>query len=1456
MYKTANVWKEFKYINPIGVDASKISLNKTEASLKVKESIELIATILPENATDKSVTWTSSDEAIATVDADGKVTAVAVGKATITATAASGISATCVITVTETPAGGIIIDKEGLGITGDNLEMRVGDVKAIKVAVTPETTTDKSVVFGSSDHAIASVDENGNVTALSLGTTTITITAKSNTDVKATLNVTVVATPAGSISLNKTEASLKATETVDLVATILPETTTDKSVTWSSSDEAIATVDANGKVTAVAVGKATITATAASGISATCVITVAETPAGGITIDKDALGISGDNLEMRVGDVKAIKVNVTPETTTDKSVVFESSDPAIASVDEDGNVTALSLGSTIITITAKSNADVKATLNVTVVATPAGAISLNKTEASLKATETVDLVATIIPETTTDKSVTWSSSDEAIATVDADGKVTAVAVGKATITATAASGISATCVITVAETPAGGITIDKDALGITGDNLEMRVGDVKAIKVAVTPETTTDKSVTYESSDPTVASVDEGGNVTALSLGSTIITITAKSNTEVKATLNVTVVATPAGAISLNKTEASLKATETVDLVATILPETTTDKSVTWTSSDEAIATVDADGKVTAVAVGKATITATAASGISATCVITVTETPAGGITIDKDALGITGDNLEMRVGDVKAIKVVVTPETTTDKSVVYGSSDPAIASVDEDGNVTALSLGTTTITITAKSNTDVKATLIVTVVATPAGAISLNKTEASLKATETVDLVATILPETTTDKSVTWTSSDEAIATVDADGKVTAVAVGKATITATAASGISATCVITVAETPAGGIIIDREALGITGDNLEMRVGDVKAIKVVVTPETTTDKSMVFESSDPAVASVDEGGNVTALSLGSTIITITAKSNTEVKATLNVTVVATPAGAISLNKTEASLKATETVDLVATILPETTTDKSVTWTSSDEAIATVDADGKVTAVAVGKATITATAASGISANCVITVTETPAESMTLDCEDATIRVTETVKLNATITPEQTTDKTIVWKSSDDNVASVDVNGVVTGHYSGVVTITATCGSVSASCTVTVIPRETAAITVTRSEELMIIMDGETAEMSVNVSGGYSDGLTFTWSNNGNTVGTANSLRVTGRSNGDKKSNEFYSVRVVDECDGAILLDQTYQFEIETWPRPASDVTIKTGSAADNIKIREGNLLELSSDMPEGGYGANWNFDWYLDGVKISTEQEMSHVMTMDEGMEMATEDAAVRLTATNFGPDGTVWGEAVSAPVNVTVYRRPLTPRQLVRKGDGTTHTLVAMSQHSDEDLARLGYRFVYGYTDASGEEHIVATTGKRYCRIDEQVFSNAGCEKWCYSEWTYADGSVVTSGKRYLDGRADEDFDASDFSGDASPKKAVDFSDSNNWIRSNGKGINISVETTDEARVDVYTVSGSLIDTVIIPANTFTSVDYTAERLTPDFYIISITSAEQKVVKKIIIK
>ncbi len=228
-----------------------------------------------------------------------------------------------------------------------DIDINVGESKKLSLKLTENSLNTTTIPSGylaewSSDNPeVASVD-NGIVTGNSIGTAHIT--AIINKRYVTTNTVTVVATPADSISLNMTEATLKATETTDLVATVFPENTTDKSVTWKSSDENIATVDANGKVTAVAIGNTVVTATAASGVSATCKVTVVETPASDIIIDKEALGISGDNLEMHVGDIKTVKVTVAPETTTDKSVTYESSNPDVASVDSNGNIFAIAEG--------------------------------------------------------------------------------------------------------------------------------------------------------------------------------------------------------------------------------------------------------------------------------------------------------------------------------------------------------------------------------------------------------------------------------------------------------------------------------------------------------------------------------------------------------------------------------------------------------------------------------------------------------------------------------------------------------------------------------------------------------------------------------------------------------------------------------------------------------------------------------------------------------------------------------------------------------------------------------------------------------------------------------------------------------------------------------------------------------------------------------------------------------
>ena len=336
------------------------------------------------------------------------------------------------------------------------------------------------------------------------------------------------------------------------------------------------------------------------------------------------------------------------------------------------------------------------------------------------------------------------------------------------------------------------------------------------------------------------------------------------------------------------------------------------------------------------------------------------------------------------------------------------------------------------------------------------AKSITLNKTEVTLEATQTTTLIATVLPDNTYNKVVTWKSSDETIAMVDENGKVTAIKVGEATITATTTDGtnLSASCKVTVNPTLATSITLDKS-------EVELEATQTATLVATVLPELTTNKSVTWKSSDETIAIVDENGKVTAIKVGEATITATTTDGSNLSASCKVIVKPTQATSITLNKTEASLKVTETITLVATVLPELTTNKSVTWKSSNNAVATVSENGVVTAVATGEAIITATTTDGsnLSASAKIIVDPTLAESVTLNIDKVTLKANETIELTATVLPELCTNKSVAWQSSDDKVAVVDANGLVTAIGVGEATITATTtdgSNLSATCTITV----------------------------------------------------------------------------------------------------------------------------------------------------------------------------------------------------------------------------------------------------------------------------------------------------------------------------------------------------------------------------------------------------------------
>ncbi|MBR5255149.1 MAG: Ig domain-containing protein [Bacteroidales bacterium] len=243
-------------------------------------------------------------------------------------------------------------------------------------------------------------------------------------------------------------------------------------------------------------------------------------------------------------------------------------------------------------------------------------VSIDKTSLSLTEGESATLTATVKPDNATNKTVSWSSSNSSVATVDAAGKVSAVAEGTATITAKAGEK-SATCSVSVTKK-----AVAVESITLNKSSLELKAGETATLTATVKPDNATNKTVSWSSSNSSVATVDAAGKVSAVAEGTATITAKAGDKT---ATCTVTVKknVVDVESITLDKTSLELKEGETATLIATVNPDNATNKAVTWSSDKTSVATVNASGKVTAVAEGTATITAKA-GGKTATCIISV----------------------------------------------------------------------------------------------------------------------------------------------------------------------------------------------------------------------------------------------------------------------------------------------------------------------------------------------------------------------------------------------------------------------------------------------------------------------------------------------------------------------------------------------------------------------------------------------------------------------------------------------------------------------------------------------------------------------------------------------------------------------------------------------------------------------------------------------------------------
>lgn len=916
------------------------------------------------------------------------------------------------------------------------------------------------------------------VTALAAGTATITAYSYAmQGKVKGTFTVTVTdsgtrvelrdsgtgKTIANTITFDASKGQTTQTYPYVFVNSSGTETSVssnDLEVTVANS--AVATVTPNTSAKTIAIkslkyGTTTVTI-APKGKSENAVSYTISVPSNIKTINSAAsiTGNAGTTQTVFKSAVNSFGVKSTDATPakikaiSGNTVKFTSTNANVASIDANGTVSLKAKGSATVKMSVYASASattplLEKSVNVTV-KQPVTGVSITSANGSntVNAGDTLQLTAKVSPSNASDTSVTWSSNSTGIAQVSTTGLVTGVAAGTAVITAKANDGSNKSATFTVTVTKK---VIKVTKISLSASTLLTKVGYTKKITATVTPTNADNREVTWSSSAPTVASVDQSGNITAKSVGNATITVTAKDGSGVTATCWVNVTDIKVTGITLNKTTLNIKTGATEQLTAKVQPTDATNSKVTWSSNEPTVAEVDQTGMITAKKEGSAVITVTAqdGSGKTATCQVNVTDIKVSGITL-------SASTLAMQTEDVKQLSVTnIIPANATNKALKWESKNTWVATVDESGNVTAKNPGEATITVTAADNGGAQATCKVTVTERTVPVIKvtqiqLSQTRASLIEGKELQLTATVLPTDATNQSLAWSSSVEGVATVDPTGKVTAIKAGTTVITATAKddSGISASCTVqvTVPTVKVTGITLNKTTASVVK-------GKTVALTATVTPDTATDKTIKWTTSNKNVATVSTDGVVTAVAAGTAIITATAADDSGVKATCKITVTnpVIKVTRVTLNKTTASVVKGKTLTLTATVTPTNATNKKVTWKSSNTKIATVDGNGKVTAVTAGTVTITCTAIAdkSKSATCKITVTNPAVKVTKLSMNKTSVDLLKgkTVQLKVTVTPSNATNKAVTWTSSNKKIATVTSNGLVKAVGTGTVTITA-----------------------------------------------------------------------------------------------------------------------------------------------------------------------------------------------------------------------------------------------------------------------------------------------------------------------------------------------------------------------------------------------------------------------------
>ncbi|HEX6024448.1 MAG TPA: Ig-like domain-containing protein [Solirubrobacter sp.] len=778
-----------------------------------------------------------------------------------------------------------------------------------------------------------------------------------------------------------------------------------------------------------------------------------------------------DSNDPPIGPASRVVISITPKTdtlvpgatrqlsavATDNGVVqhsplsWSSSAPSVATVSASGIVSAVAPGIAHIIVRASTTSD-----SAMIVVRDAAGISVEPSIVSVPFGEQLQLTASAAGNAAAPagNGVVWSTSDASVATVNESGMVTTTGVGEATLVATAGSQ-SGSAAISVKPNAVSSIRISPTNSSIEPKATEQLIATLLDDNGRVLPGSPNN----WSSSNSAVATVSDDGMVTGVAKGSAIITARLGSK---RSTATVNVLAIPVATVHVSAPAASVSVGQTLQASATLRDadgNVLTGRVIAWQSSNPALATVTSTGLITALAIGQVTITAIAegklgnlAVAVTSNPVATIAVTPANGSAV----LGQTAQ--------LEAVARDAAGATIAGKTFEWRTSDPTIATVSATGLVTTAAVGKT---IISASTDGITGSTEFTVTTVPVTSVTVQPGSVQLTVGGTTQLVVSgsdAAGKSIATRTVQWSSDKPAVATVSSAGLVTAVGAGSATITATV-DGVSGVAQVTVALPPPAPVA----SITVSLAEPSISTGQTTQASAVLRDadgNILTGRTVTWSSDDAALATISSSGLVKAVAAGTATIVATAEEQTGLASITIVPAAPAPVASVSLSAPATSLTVGQTTQITVVVRDASgnvLSGRVVSWQSSNTAAATVSANGIVTAVANGSATIKATS-EGVSGALEFSVSggptvPGPVATISVSTTTSSLTVGQTTSATAVARDADGTtvpNATITWSSSNTGVITVSGSGVVTAIAAGAAQVRATSGAVVGTVGITV----------------------------------------------------------------------------------------------------------------------------------------------------------------------------------------------------------------------------------------------------------------------------------------------------------------------------------------------------------------------------------------------------------------